>query len=730
MRHYLFLLLWVNVMAVSAHSFQQNIELRDSLVQYAKTLLNTPYRSGSKGPSTFDCSGFTHYVFQQFGVPLGESSRDQVYDGREVATDQLKKGDLVFFKGSNSRRDRIGHVGIVIGHNPDGGFNFIHAAYDGGVRIDNSLENYYAKRYVTGCCVLAHDSLYHYNAVNIPISYNSYNNTSEPVQFADVTDHQVKRGESLYLIARKYHISEKKLKELNHLTSNDIKPGQKLILDENETRHNVSSNENTSKQETRSIETIHRVKHGESLYTIARKYHVREEKLKELNRLSSNDIQPGEKLIVKISEKHYAIASGQKDKTTNSNDQEFASKEIIHVVKSSETLLSIARKYHITTRKLKEWNHLSTHHVRKGQKLIIILAIKKSIVNPSLTVTETENNNQQQVVKKTTPVSRTVITRQTHRIRSGESLYTIARKYHTNVAALKRLNHFTSTNLKPGKIITVSVRKKEIISEVKEASPTTSVNELQTEPKTVSDKNVPTQPIAKQEETDNATYSTLKLKNAKEVVPKNVQLDTLYSSYLTTEKHIVQPGETFASIANKYNVTEQDVKAWNGIPRRQKTIESGKELLLQVTKKAFVVVSKPIHEKITETKKTVQPVNNQEKPTPLDTNREHVVKKGESLYSIANQHHLKVEQLKLYNHLGSKDKLKENQVLQLTPNLAETAKKDTTTTQEYIVKPGDTLSSVAKAYHVTIDELKQINKLLKDDLNIGQQLTVPVYPAK
>lgn len=730
MRYYLFLLLWVNVMAISAHSFQQNIELRDSLVQYAKTLLNTPYRSGSKGPNGFDCSGFTHYVFQRFGVPLGESSRDQVYDGREVATDQLKKGDLVFFKGSNNRKDRIGHVGIVIGHNPDGGFNFIHAAYDGGVRIDNSLENYYAKRYVTGCCVLAHDSLYHYHSVNIPASYNSYDNTSEPVQFADAIDHRVKRGESLYLIARKYHISEKKLKELNHLTSNDIKPGQKLILDEPEPRHNVNLNENTPEQKTRFIETTHRVKRGESLYTIARKYHVNEKKIKELNHLSSNDIQPGKKLIVKMAEKHYAVTSEKNDETTNSNHQEFASKEIIHVVKSGETLLSIAKKYHVTTRNLKEWNHLTTHHVRKGKKLIIILTIKKSVTMPSPTITETDNTEQQQIAKKTIPVSRTVTTRQTHRIRSGESLYTIARKYHTNVAALKRLNHLNSSDLKPGKIITISIRKKEITSEVKENSPTTSINELQTESKTVSDENVPSQPIAKQEETDNATYSTLKLKNAKEVVLKNVQLDTLYSSYLTTVKHIVQPGETFASIANKYNVSEQDIKAWNGIPRRQKTLEPGKGLLLQVTKKAFVVVSKPIHEKATENNKTVQSINNQEKSTGLDTNREHVVKKGESLYSIANQYHLTVEQLKLYNHVSSKEKLKENQVLQLTPNSAEVAKKDTTTTQEYIVKPGDTLSSVAKAYHVSIDELKQINQLLKDDLNIGQRLTVPVYPAK
>ncbi len=726
MRHYLFLLLWVNVMAVSAHSFQQNIELRDSLVQYAKTLLNTPYHFGSKGPNGFDCSGFTHYVFQRFGVPLGESSRDQVYDGREVATDQLKKGDLVFFKGSNSRRDRIGHVGIVIGHNADGGFNFIHAAYDGGVRIDNSLESYYAKRYVTGCCVLAHDSLYHYNTVNLPESYTPYDNTSEPVQLADVTDYRVKRGESLYLIARKYHISEEKLKELNHLTSNEIKPGQKLILEKPQSLRNIASNENTPEQ---SVETIHRIKRGESLYTIARKYHVSEKKLKELNHLTSNKIKPGERLILKISKKHDTVASVKLDESANNDNQGDALKEIIHFVKSDETLLSIARKYHVTTRNLKEWNHLTTNRVRRGEKLIIKQAVKESTANPSLTATEPDNSENQQVVKKTAPAIRTVTIRQTHRIRSGESLYTIARKYHTNVAALKRLNHLRSSILQPGEIITVNIRSKKIMSE-SEASPKISVQESQTEQKPLVSENLQTQPVPKEEKADNATYSTLKLKKAKENVPKNVQLDTLYSSYLTTEKHIVQPGETFASIANQYNVSEQDIKAWNGIPRKQKIIEPGKEILLQVTKKAFVVVSKPIHEKATEAKKPAQPVQSKPNVTDTDTNQKHIVKKGESLYSIANQYHLTVEQLKSYNHLNAKGKLKENQVLRLTPNSADVAKNDTTTKQEYIVKPGDTLSSVAKAYHVSVDELKQINQLLKDDLNIGQRLSVPVYPSK
>lgn len=709
MRHYLFILLWVNVMAISAHPFQQNnIELRDSLVQYAKTLLNTPYRSGSKGPNGFDCSGFTHYVFQRFGVLLGESSRQQVYDGNEVATDQLKKGDLVFFKGSNSRRDRIGHVGIVIGHNPDGGFNFIHAAYDGGVRIDNSLENYYAKRYVTGCCVLAHDTLYHYHAVEMPsTSFSNDDNASYPVQLAEVIDHRVRRGESLYLIAHKYQVSEEQLKEWNHLKSNEIKPGQKLILKKTEKDCATSADENTTTQETRATKIVHRVKRGESLYTIARKYHVSEAKLKAWNHLSSNEIKPGKKLILNVFEKHYAAADEHVTTTNPENTtQEPNSREIIHSVKSKETLLSIAKKYHVTTRNLKEWNHLHSNRVKKGTKLIIKVAEKKSADTSTLQVGTTSNNRLQPTTRKTTQVTRTVIKHQKHRIRSGESLYTIAREYHTTVAKLKRLNHLSSTKLKPGKIITVGVRTQKITSESTSEISTIN-NEQQPQPaeKPVIPENRPGQTTT-QEEPGNPIHSALTLKNDKEASPKNVQLDTLYSSYLTTEKHIVQPGETFASIADKYHVTEQDVKAWNGIPRRQKTVAPGKELLLQVTKKAFVVVSKPIHSKKSENKQPIQSVQNQEKTTKPVADQEHIVKKGESLYSIANQH------------------------LRLTPNTTNEVKNDTLATEEYIVKPGDTLSSVAKAHHVTIDKLKELNQLIKNDLNIGQQLIVPVYPAK
>lgn len=120
----------------------------DSLIVYARKYTGTPYRSGGKGPTRFDCSGFTQYVFGHFSCPLNASSASQFLQGISVADEQIRRGDLVFFKGSNSRRARVGHVGLVTEVYPDGRFKFIHASTSQGIREDWSSSPYYAKRYM------------------------------------------------------------------------------------------------------------------------------------------------------------------------------------------------------------------------------------------------------------------------------------------------------------------------------------------------------------------------------------------------------------------------------------------------------------------------------------------------------------------------------------------------------------------------------------------------------
>ena len=113
------------------------------VVEYAKQYLGYKYVSGGASPSTgFDCSGFTSYVYNHFGITLNRSSKDQIKNGVAVDRSNLQPGDIVVF--NNSANTAIGHVGIYIG-----GDNFIHAANPSeGVRITSLSSSYYKIRYV------------------------------------------------------------------------------------------------------------------------------------------------------------------------------------------------------------------------------------------------------------------------------------------------------------------------------------------------------------------------------------------------------------------------------------------------------------------------------------------------------------------------------------------------------------------------------------------------------
>ena len=124
-------------------------ELVDQLLDYAKTFIGVPYLLGASGPERFDCSGFTSYVFREFGYDLPHNSVMQFRDSQPVESfSDLRKGDLVFFGARNNIRS-IGHVGIVVDVDLDRGmFRFIHASTSNGVEIQRSTSPYFMMRYM------------------------------------------------------------------------------------------------------------------------------------------------------------------------------------------------------------------------------------------------------------------------------------------------------------------------------------------------------------------------------------------------------------------------------------------------------------------------------------------------------------------------------------------------------------------------------------------------------
>lgn len=125
---------------------QESQEMIADLLSEASKHIGKPYVHGAKGPRAFDCSGFSSYVYKQFGYTISPSSRAQYNEGISVDRKDLRKGDLVFFTSRRSGKN-VGHVGIVVSaDNSTGQFKFIHASIK-GVKISD-FEGYYVNRYI------------------------------------------------------------------------------------------------------------------------------------------------------------------------------------------------------------------------------------------------------------------------------------------------------------------------------------------------------------------------------------------------------------------------------------------------------------------------------------------------------------------------------------------------------------------------------------------------------
>lgn len=131
--------------AISNVSNNKVSELGSEIVSYAKQYLGCPYVYGAAGSQSFDCSGFTMYVYKHFGYSLSHSATAQSKVGTYVAKEDLQPGDLVFFLDYETM-DGIGHCGIYIG---DG--EFIHASSGSGycVKTSTLLSGSYYNRYAT-----------------------------------------------------------------------------------------------------------------------------------------------------------------------------------------------------------------------------------------------------------------------------------------------------------------------------------------------------------------------------------------------------------------------------------------------------------------------------------------------------------------------------------------------------------------------------------------------------
>jgi cell wall-associated NlpC family hydrolase len=120
----------------------------NAIIDEAKKYIGTPYKWGGTTPEAFDCSGFVSYVFKQFGIQFSGNAVSIADQVEKIEQNRIKKGDLVFFKSSDIKKNDIGHVALVI-EVSGSDFKMIHATSSKGVIINDFLQyEYWKTRYL------------------------------------------------------------------------------------------------------------------------------------------------------------------------------------------------------------------------------------------------------------------------------------------------------------------------------------------------------------------------------------------------------------------------------------------------------------------------------------------------------------------------------------------------------------------------------------------------------
>ena len=208
----------------------------------------------------------------------------------------------------------------------------------------------------------------------------------------------VQSGDTLYKIAQSYGTTVQALQQYNNLSNTNLSVGQQILIPRKDINQEPPATEE---------DIIYIVKNGDSLWSIANRYDTTVSELKNYNNLTSDVLTIGQQI---------KIPKGST--VTPPNDQVDT---IIYIVKSGDSLWSIANRYNVTVDALKQANGLSNNLLTIGQQLVIPTSVSSV----------------------------------TYIVKNGDSLWKIATKYNTTVAELKRKNNLTSDNLSIGQILII-----------------------------------------------------------------------------------------------------------------------------------------------------------------------------------------------------------------------------------------------------------------------------------
>jgi membrane-bound lytic murein transglycosylase D len=249
--------------------------------------------------------------------------------------------------------------------------------------------------------------------------------------------HKVRPGETVYELSRLYNVPVHLIAAWNDLHDiSRIRAGQQMVFYVQDSRTQVAGVARVSNSSVKQLTPVQRkesVKHdiktepvqvklaavrddlhnsetdkhyvvtgGDTLWSIARRYDMDPSELKQLNGLASNTIYPGDRLLVRY-------------------DAQSADREFFYEVRSGDSLWSIARKHKVTPEDIKRWNNLKSNVIHPGKSLHL------KVADADKTLVDTY-----------------------YQVRSGDSLWSIARNYNISPEEIKRWNNLKNNTIHPG----------------------------------------------------------------------------------------------------------------------------------------------------------------------------------------------------------------------------------------------------------------------------------------
>ncbi len=412
--------------------------------------------------------------------------------------------------------------------------------------------------------------------------------------------------------------------------------------------------------------TTYTVQSGDSVWGISNKFGITMDQLIQWNNIQNNFIYPGQKLTIKGSQENGSSTNNSGNNTNSSGNAGTSNggqtTGAKYTVQSGDSVWKISNDHGITMAQLIEWNNIKNNFVYPGQQLIVSNGgSSKTGANTGNTSGSNSSNS-----SSSNTASGTKYT-----VKAGDSVWSVSNKYGITMAQLIQWNNIQNNFIYPGQQLTVS----------------------------------------NSGSTNSASSNTGSSANTNNSSSANTGSSSSQGTYT------VKAGESVWSVANKNGITMNQLIEWNNI--KNNFIYPGQQLIVKGGNSTNTNTGST-----TSAAKPNTPNTSATTSTSSSGNTMYTVKAGESVWSVANKHHITMDQLIEWNNIKNNFIYPGQQVIVKKGSSQTTNQQSPAGSKTYTVKSGESVWGVADSHGITMAQLIEWNNIKNNFIYPGQTLIV------